>query len=324
MKLGSIGLLGAVACLALTGCSDKPKEPKGQVIATVGKEEITAIDLRNEMGSVSIPDPKMRRAVEQRALDSIITRKWLAQAAEKAKIDKTPEYAQQKARLEEALLVQTWQNKIAKMVPPPTSEEANAFMQQHPEMYAQRQIFVAEQLRMVRPANNQVLEAMRPLNTMEQVEQFLTANRIPYQKGEFRFDAVQIGPQLTAQINKLPPNEVFVIPSGNLLLVNRLKETVVVPFTGQQATQHALNYLRSTRTQEAIRRQFGSVMQGAKEQVKYSKAYQPAPPQKAAAQPKPAAAPAAAAPAAAAPAAAAPAPAAAAPAPAAAAPATAP
>jgi EpsD family peptidyl-prolyl cis-trans isomerase len=281
MKRGLALALVITAGVTLAGCG-RNKEPTGQVVATVGKDEITAIDLQNELSGLKTTDPKVRRAAERQALESIINRKILAHAAEKSKIDKTPEYAQQKERLDEALLVQTWRQKLASRVPPPSPEEVQTFINDHPDYYAAHKIFVLDQIRMPRPSDPKIIEQMRPLNTMQDVEQLLAANRIPYGKGTTELDARAVPPDLLAQIMKLPPNEVFVMPSGNLLLVSEIKETKVVPVTGAAATNHAKQLLLSTRTRDAVERQFESTVRAARKDVKYSKAYAPPPPSKAA------------------------------------------
>jgi EpsD family peptidyl-prolyl cis-trans isomerase len=281
MKRGLALALVITAGVTLAGCG-RNKEPTGQVVATVGKDEITAIDLRNELSGLKTTDPKVRQAAERQALESIINRKILAHAAEEAKIDKSPEYAQQKERVDEALLVQTWRNKLASRVPPPSPEEVQNFINEHPDYYSAHKIFVLDQIRMPRPSDPKIVEQMRPLNTMADVEQLLVANKIPYGKGVTELDSLAVPPDLLTQIMKLPPNEVFVMPSGNLLLVSEIKETKVVPVTGAAATNHAKQVLTTTRTREAIARQFESTVRAARKDVKYSKAYEPPPASKAA------------------------------------------
>ncbi len=293
-RLAALLSMAAIS-VALTGCNPfEAKEPKGQVVATLAGDEITAIDLKNEMGDFTTPDPKVRKAAEARALDQILARRSLAEAADKAGIAKTPEYAQQEKRLKEALLVQLWQTQLAKAVPAAAPEEAERYITEHPDLYGDRKLYLADQIRFQMTSDPRIVQQLGPLKTLEQIEALLTANKVPYQKGTVRIDALALGPDLATRIARLPADEVFAIPTGNLILVNHIRETNVTPFTGPPATQHALQLMKALRTQEAIRRQFGAVVQNAKKDVKYAKAYQPALPPKAV----PAAAPAAAAPAA--------------------------
>jgi EpsD family peptidyl-prolyl cis-trans isomerase len=273
-------LLAASACLILAGCGQKP--PSGQVVATVKGKEVTSIELNNELNGFQAPNAQIRKAAEMQALNGILVRKVLAQAAEKAGIGKTPGFAQQEQRLHETLLIQDWQAQITKAVPPPSHEEVEKFVAEHPDMYAARKIFEVDQLRFPRSNDPNVIKGLQPLKTLEAVEALMTANKIPFRTGRNEIDALTVDPNVVAQIVKLPPGEVFIVPSGNVLVANRIVNTRVEPVVGDAATQHATAFLKAQRTQEAIRRQFGAVLARGKKDIVYSKAYQPPAPPKAA------------------------------------------
>jgi EpsD family peptidyl-prolyl cis-trans isomerase len=289
--------LAAAACALLVGCGNKT--PTGQVVATIKGKEVTSAELNSELNGFAAPNPQIRKAAEQQALNAIIARKVLAQAAEKAGVGKTPEFALQERKLHETLLVQTWQAQIAKTVPAPSKEEVDKFVADHPDLYAARKVFVVEQIRFPRPSDPALIQAFRPLKTVPEVAALLTEHKVPFQLGQGQIDALQVGPDAVAQIEKLPPNDVFIVPQGNLLIGNHITETRTVPLAPDQATKHATGYLKQKRTQDALQRQFGGVLAGAKKDVIYAKAYQPPAPPKvgapaaaapaAAAQPAPAA-----------------------------------
>lgn len=284
-------LLAASACLALSGCGPKP--PSGQVVATVKGKEVTSVELNNEMNGFQAPNAQIRKAAEIQALNQILVRKVLAQAAEKAGIAKTPAFAQQEQRLHETLLIQDWQAQLTKAVPPPSHEEVEKFVADHPDMYAQRKIFEVDQLRFPRPNNPEVIKGLQPLKTLEAVAALMTANKVPFRTGRSEVDALALDPSVVDQIVKLPPGEVFIVPANNLLVANHIVSTRVEPIVGEAATQHATAFLKNLRTQEAVRKQFGTVLAAGKKDIVYSKAYQPPPEAKAAAAPAAGARPAA-------------------------------
>jgi peptidyl-prolyl cis-trans isomerase C len=281
-------LLFATACLVLAACGNK--QPSGQVVATVKGKEVTASELHAEMNGFNAPNEQVRKAAEQQALDQILARKVLADAAEKAGVGKTPEFALQKKRLEDTLLVQSWQQQIAKTVPPPSKDEVDKFIADNPNLYAEHKVFAVEQLRFPRVSDPAIVAGFKPLKTIPEVADYLKAHNIPSQLGQSQIDALAIGPAATDQIMKLPPGEVFILPAGNLLVANHITETRVVPLPADAASKQASAYLKQRRTQEALQRQFGQVLAAGKKDVIYAKAYQPATPAKAAAA-KPAAAP---------------------------------
>ncbi len=277
-------LLVASACLVLGGCGDKNKQPTGQVIATVKGKEITAIDLRNELNGFTTTDPNIRKVAEQQALNAIISRKVLAQAAIKAKVDKSPEFAQQQVRMNETMLVQSWQNQLVKAVPAPSKEETDKFIADHPDLYANHKVFDVDQVRFARPTDPSMLAAFKPLKSLTEVSALLASRGVGFQTAHAQLDSLTLDPRVVDQLIKLPPGEVFVVPLGNMLVANEIRSTHVEPLPPGQAVKHATGILKSQRTQESLERQFGSVMAAAKKDITYAKAYQPpAPPKPAAA-----------------------------------------
>lgn len=279
------GLL-PVACIALGACDmlkGEAKAPTGQVVATVDGDEITVAELRAELAGMNISDPQARKSAEQRALQMIVNRKILAKAAEEQKLDKTPEFAMQEQRAMESLRANALQERIVESVPAPTRDEARTFMAAHPHMFGERKIFVVDQIRTPMPRDQQFIKDLEPLKTLEEVDALLKSRNIAYQRGTDRIDALGSNPELVSAIVKLPPNEVFVVPGGQLLLINRIRETRVEPFTGDTALKAATEMLRRQRIREAVEKQFSGLVKQAESTVRYNKAYDP----KASAKPAP-------------------------------------
>jgi EpsD family peptidyl-prolyl cis-trans isomerase len=271
--------LVTVAVAALGGCKipgfHNYAAPTGQVVATVNGHEVTMRELAAELGDFSTPDPRIRKMAEGQALNAIITRKILAQAAAEEGLDKTPDFALQKERADDTLLASLLERKVASQVPAPTPEEAAAFVTENPDMFSQRKLLVVDQLRMERPRDPAVLKAFEPLKTMAQVQAQLDADHLAYQKGVGTIDSLGVEPKLLAQILKLPPGEIFILPAGQGLQVNQIRDTQIIPFTGPAATQFAQAYLKRQRTQDAVRKQLSAIVGKSASQVKFNKDFQP-------------------------------------------------
>jgi len=269
----------AVIAVALTTCGchfGSQKPPTGQVVATVGDREITRRQLQAELNGVAAATPAAQKAQQQAALQYIIQRAILADAAKKQGLDKDPNFILLSERANDALLVQLLQTKIAASVPAPTIEEANTFEEANPDVFAERKVFDVDQMRMSRPADPSILAKLKPLNTLDDIASFLTQNRILYQRGKSTIDAVGQNPKLVSAIVKLPPNEVFIISSGNGVLINQVLATRVQPFTGGQATKYALYLLRTQHAQEAVQRAFADLLKKAQSDIRINKEFQSA------------------------------------------------
>lgn len=274
MKAKFAVALVAVACIGVASCGNGGK-PKGQVVAKVGKDEVTVLDLQSELGGFKAPNAQIRKAAEQQALASIVSRKLLAQAAEKKKLDKSPEFARLKERTNETLLVRTWQEQLVRAVPTPSADEAQKFVTEHPDLYGARKRFAIDGVRFTAPNDPALAPALQPLTTLEQVRALLTERKIPFSNGSGELDAFAVDPRLVEQLVKLSPGEIFVLPQNNVVLVGVVNSVRTDPVPDTLAIRHATAYLKQTRTQESVQRQFGSVVQGGLKSVQYAKGFEP-------------------------------------------------
>jgi peptidyl-prolyl cis-trans isomerase C len=277
MKLNWTHGAAVLACIAMSGCGmigGGSKAPEGQVVATVNGEEITITELNRELGGASPADPQQRKEMEQAALQNIITRKLLTQSAKEQKLDKTPAYAQQKLQAEEGLMVSALQRKVASTVVNPTRADAEKFVSDHPNMFAQRRVMVVDQV-VFGKFDPKLMEEFKPLNTLEQIEAVLTRENIDYQRTTTVLDTLNAPEGLTETLMKLPAGEVFIFPRGNAVFVNQIRENRVMPFVGDRAITYAQAGLKQQRTQEALAKQVETIRKGADEKITYNDKYKP-------------------------------------------------
>lgn len=273
----SLAALALAASLSVAACHGKA--PSGQVAARVGNDEITVQEIQAELAGFNAPDAKTRKAAEQQALQAIIQRKLIAKAAVKAGIEKSPAFAVQKSRMEDALLVESWQKALVDAVPEPGPEQIRQYINQHPELFASRKVYIVDQLRMQTVADAKLVEAIKPLNTLEDIAKLIQSKGIRYETARGALDSLQLGSQLVAQFDKLPANEVLVYPmSNNVLVANKVIETRVAPVPDAAAQKLAARAIKTQQAQDSVRRMFGSVVTnhpGTK--IVYNQAYAPAP-----------------------------------------------
>lgn len=252
-----------------------PSAPTGEVVAKVDGREITLRQLRAELQGVQVADPKQMKAVEQRALQLIVLRTLLADAARKQGIDKSPDFVMQRDRMVDNLLAQMLQEKTAKAVPPPSSEEVQRFISDHPDIFAQRKVFDVDQIRFPKPTDMAVVNGLQPLNTLDQIAAYLTSKNVKWVRGDARVDVVGLDPRLVDAINKVPQDEPFVFSSGDVVLVNQIKSAQVLPLQGADATKYATALLTRQHTEEAVQREAQQVVAAGMKRVAYNPAYAP-------------------------------------------------
>ena len=266
------------AALLLAGCGGGEEEgtlAKGQTVASVNGKEVTVHELNAELMGVNLPQGERRKQVEQAALQSVVGRTILADIARERGIDKSPSYLMQQRRANENLLVQMLRADIASKLPPPTREDATAYMNRNPDLFAQRKIYSLDQIQFEMPEDMSAIRRLEPLKTMEQVEQQLIQDRIQYRRGSGRLDTVGTNPEMIRQIARLPDGEIFIVPQRGSVVASRITGVQVVPFEGEEAVNYAMNLLQNDRMRQATERELKAKVEEARKTIKYQKGYEP-------------------------------------------------
>ena len=97
-------------------------------------------------------------------------------------------------------------------MPRPSQDEIRQYMAQHPNTFAQRKIYVVDRIEIPATTSRKVLDAIKPLHSMDDIEQVLLNASIDYVRAPAAIDARSTAPTIIDQIAKMPPGEPFVIP----------------------------------------------------------------------------------------------------------------
>jgi EpsD family peptidyl-prolyl cis-trans isomerase len=277
-------LLASTLALALAACGDKKGEgggPKGQVVARLDGTDITLLEVNAELAGAQIPPNVSRREAEQAALQNIITRRQLMKVASERKLDQNPQFKLQERRLSEQLLVQALARDIAAKVPEVTREDTDKFIAENPQMFAERTIYAVDQIAFPRPPELEKLP-LADAKTMEAVEAVLNAAGIQFRRQPGQLDTLGANPSFVKEITGLlakNPDELFMFPApvqgGQVMLVNRVTDRRVVPFTGERARTAAQQMLRNQRIQEALAAEVKKQQEAAKAAVTYQEGFAP-------------------------------------------------
>ncbi|WP_419815078.1 hypothetical protein [Glacieibacterium sp.] len=283
----------SVAALALTSACDKNKAPSGQVVATVNGQDITVHELNSELQLIRAPANAPKKEVSQVALARVVERRMLADVARKRGLDKNPQFLLAQRRVDDGLLVQALQADVARQVPATTREAAQKFIDQNPNLFAERKIFQIDQIQFLRPNNIGEL-GLGPAKTMSDVAQVLTNAKIEFRRAPTQLDALATNPVLTAEIMRITarnPEEVFMFadqPQGApapVMFVNHVTGVRVDPFIGEKAIAFAQQLLQRLEVQKRLQTDLAKFTADAKPNIKYAAGYSAPPAAKPAAAP---------------------------------------
>lgn len=270
MKRSTLILL---ACSALAACGkggSTPATPTGQVAATAAGQEITTSDIKLEFGG---NDPAAAPpGAQAAALQAVVNRKLLSEAAVERGVDKAPVSAMMLAKARELALIQMLQQAIVARVPKPSAEEAGIYISDNPQSFAQRHLIAVDQL-IVPQATPALLKALEPAKTMEAAIAVLDGNRAAYRTGAAVVDTAAIDPAPARQLGQLAVGAVFLSANGPGVVVSRVSSNRLAPLAGATATQVAQQAIYMKRVNEQVRSQFEAIIKAGQSGVRINPAF---------------------------------------------------
>ncbi|RFP09610.1 MULTISPECIES: EpsD family peptidyl-prolyl cis-trans isomerase [unclassified Duganella] len=291
-----------VTALALGACGNKEKKP-GQSLVSVNGEEITVLQLNEELQRAGV-QPAQQEAARKQLLESLIDRQLLQSEAAKDKTDRDPKVVQSIERAKALIVAQAYIQKRVGNVAKPTVAEAEAYYKDHPLLFSQRKQLDMRQLVIASKDMDATLKsAIDNVKTLDDAAAWMDAHQVRYARTQLQRSTTDLPTELATKLLAMPKGQLFIITEGERSLLNAIGDVKEAPVSLEVATPQIQQFLYNKKTKEAADAEIARLRAAAK--IEYlNKADADA-----AAKAKPAAA---AAPAASAPAASAPAPAAAA------------
>jgi peptidyl-prolyl cis-trans isomerase C len=249
----------AASLLLLAGCE---KKAEGQVAAVVNGEEITLQEVNAEMGD-QVPSGVAANTARREALQRIVQRRLLAQAAKDDGLDMSPDYLIRRRTLDDALLVQLLAKKIGATIRVPEPRQIDALIKDRPAMFGNRTVLTIDSLRFA-PSGDALLKQLEAAHSIDAVIKTLEANKIKFARGNAQIDTGQLAAPIAAQILALPPGEPFVLPQGNVYTAGVITGTRPNPLTGDAAKPIAVNAIRNEQLTKTVERRLKEAQATAK------------------------------------------------------------
>ena len=212
----SLSLMGAV----LIGCSKKqeaaenPNQVTGQVIAHVGKQDITAQELANEFRWAGIPaDKREDDATIKRVLGDLVLRKYLAQRAVEAGLDRDPTVLLDLLRSRDGVLAQACSARdVSSKVTSIGKTQIDALIASQPWRFGDRQILTVEQITIPpTPDAQAVVDATKDLKSLDEIDQKLNEMKILHSRSMGLISSTQLPEQLFKTIEEKKDTDQFYV-----------------------------------------------------------------------------------------------------------------
>ncbi len=247
-----------VACLlalGIAGCGADKKKESGQTLVKVNGEEITILQLNEELSRTQQQtSPTGQAAASKQVLDALVDRQLLEHEAMVNKVDRDPKVMQAIERAKAQILAQAYlQSRIAK-IGKPAKTEIDDYFQKHPEYFSQRKLFDMHQLVVATKDFSDPMRAMIDnAKSLDEVAAWLDVNKVKYARGEMTRSTADLPPPMVSKLQSMQKGQLFVIKENDRTLLVGLNDVKSSPVSAEDATPQIEQYLRNQKSQDAAK-----------------------------------------------------------------------
>ena len=245
------GVVFVLCSLVLLGCSKKIEEkteaPKSQVVARIGDEVVTTQELDNEFRLANVPTERRKDpAAIKQVLGNIVTRKYLVRRALDKKLDREPTVLLDILRARELVLANAVASReLSEKFVAISKADIDKYVASNPLKFANRQIMTADQIIVPVSAISQaVMDETKDMNSLDQVDQKLTAMGIAHNHASGSLSSGDVSPDFFNMIVAKQADNVFFIHSDQNGIFFKVRSIEPRPLEGESATNVARQLMR--------------------------------------------------------------------------------
>ena len=263
-----------MATTVLSGCGDKAKAST-QVAAKINDSEITITQVNAALSTIPVVPGKTIDDAKREVLDNLIVQNLADQQAVKMKLDRKPEVMQSIESAKNTILARAYMDPIISGISKPTSEEMHKFYAEHPELFANRQIFNLRELEV--EAKPDLAATIRDMAgkgaSLDAIAASLKSKGITSTIQSGVKPAEQLPLEMLTKLSQLPAGKLIVVELVKTISVLQVVNTKAEPVTESAATPVIQEYLNNSRKKEALDKEIKSLKAGAK--IEYLGEFQP-------------------------------------------------
>jgi len=244
------GVLMVVAVAGLAACGSKGKKA-GQSLVRVNGEDITVLQLNDELQRANVPTDKQAAANKQ-LLESLIDRQLILEEAMRNKIDRTPGVMQAIERAKAQIIAQAYLQSVTSKIAKPSKAEINDYFQKHPEFFSKRKEFVLTQLIIPNKNFSEELKSfIDTAKTLEEVAEWMDKHAVQYARGKSIRSSMDLPSEAAAKLLELPKGQLFIVSEGDNRVLNIIAAINDSPVTEKNAAALIEKFLINEKMKDA-------------------------------------------------------------------------
>lgn len=250
-QAAAASLLALLAAGMLAGCGDRAKPAKpGQALVNVNGEEITVMQLNEELQRAGVPAARQDQASKQ-LLQALIDRELLEHAAIQERLDRDPKVIGAIERARSLIVAQVYIQKRLANVARPTPAEVEAYYKAHPAFFDKRKQFSLDQL--VIAASDltpEVRAAADSARSLEEVAVWLDAHGVKFGRAQVTRSTADLNPALSKKLLSMSKGQLFSVREGERAMLLSIAEVREAPVPLSVAAPQITQFLTTRKHKE--------------------------------------------------------------------------
>ncbi|KQQ46352.1 peptidyl-tRNA hydrolase [Duganella sp. Leaf126] len=240
----------AVALAASLAACGKGEQKSGQALVKVGKEEITALQVNEELQRANVPPAQQAQARKQ-IIESLIDRQVVLNQAMEDKLDRDPKVVQAIERAKALIIAQAYMQKHAGSPSKPSKTEIQDYFNKNPLLFSQRKTMELRQLNLATSdLSDELKKEIDNAKSIDEVASYLDRNGIKYARQQISRSTADLAPALSEKLVALPKGQLFIVREGDrstLMTITDIKDT---PVDLASSEAQIAQFLMNTRTKD--------------------------------------------------------------------------
>ena len=256
------GTAAAVLAMSVAGCGNDAALPEGsQVVAKVGKNELTVHQLNFLLQGLPDLPPERVTAVRKEALERLVEQEALVQAANEKKLANDPAVQQQLEAARRQVLAQAYLRTVALGVTAPDPAAVDKFYTENPDLFRKRRVWRFAEIGLpFRPVAWPELEkALLPTRTIAEAAQVMKERGLDLPVAQnVQRPSEDFPLEMLPKLANVKNGEVIIYPRGRGIVIAQLLDSREVPVDEAKARpaieRALLNRARSDAVQAEAKR----------------------------------------------------------------------
>jgi len=254
-------------CAIVAGCGGEESSavPATQVAAKVNSDEITVHQINAVLARTPNVPPEAADRAKREILERLVEQRVAVQQAILRKLDRSPtvQPALEAARSE--ILARAYFEHIGSTQPKPSDEDAKKYYADHPALFAQRRVFVVEEV--VLEADEAVARELRQRaassRSLKDIALWLQSQGVRFASNGGVRAAEQIPLEVLPKLHAAGDGAIVIHETGRNRQLIRVVTSKSEPVDEGTALPRILQFLANSRTREAIAAEMKQLMAGA-------------------------------------------------------------